>query len=478
MRKSIRDIIKVLFSNVLTILSGVFIGFIIPKIFSVEGYGFYKTYSLYLSYIGLFSLGLIDGIVIKYGNKNLDEIDPVEFRTYFRLYLITQVLFTVVVLVFAYCFLKNEYKYIGIFVACEIVVTNITGYYQQISQITQRFTEYSLRNIIKSAFNIIAVLGLMLAQKIGYKVIDYKTYLVILLIIDSLLCLWYVFSYRNLCFGKHLSIKRYNISSLYCVGFPLLIANLCTSMILLLDRQFVSILFSTTEYAIYAFAYSIISLITVAISSISTVLYPIISRENIDKVKEKYQGLLCSVTVISAGSLILYFPLKWFVGCFLQKYTSSVEVLQIIFPSLLFTSVITIIFSNYYKRLQKSKVYFIQSFIVLGIAFFTNLVAYILFKSYLAISWASIITMIIWYFISKQYLDRTFDTKTIHNNIYLLCIILAFYVDVIFIKSIIISGMVFVIEYCILTIIFEYSDLKAIIMSMHRGGKKKIKYEE
>ena len=62
------------------------------------------------------------------------------------------------------------------------------------------------------------------------------------------------------------------------LGMPLLLANLCSTFLISLDRQFVSMLFTTEEYAVYAFAYSMLSLITVATSAVATVLYPVFKR--------------------------------------------------------------------------------------------------------------------------------------------------------------------------------------------------------
>ena len=62
--KFIQNFIVVLISNGLTILSGILVGFIIPKIMGVTDYGYYKTFTLYSSYIGLFHFGFIDGIYL------------------------------------------------------------------------------------------------------------------------------------------------------------------------------------------------------------------------------------------------------------------------------------------------------------------------------------------------------------------------------------------------------------------------------
>lgn len=69
MNKNIKSVSQVILSNLTTIVSGVLVGFLLPKIMSVESYGWYKTFTLYSSYLGFFGLGIIDGIVLKYGEK-------------------------------------------------------------------------------------------------------------------------------------------------------------------------------------------------------------------------------------------------------------------------------------------------------------------------------------------------------------------------------------------------------------------------
>ena len=82
-KKTIKSIIGVTLSNCTTILSGIVIGFLIPKILSVDSYGLYKTFTLYTTYIGFFSLGIIDGIVLDYGGYNFEKLNKEKFRSFF-----------------------------------------------------------------------------------------------------------------------------------------------------------------------------------------------------------------------------------------------------------------------------------------------------------------------------------------------------------------------------------------------------------
>ena len=75
-----KNILIVTISNIIRLVAGMAIGLVIPKFLSIEDYGYYKTYTLYMTYIGLFSLGLIDGIYLKYGGMDYNELDRNKFR--------------------------------------------------------------------------------------------------------------------------------------------------------------------------------------------------------------------------------------------------------------------------------------------------------------------------------------------------------------------------------------------------------------
>ena len=44
--KTIKDILKVTFSNACILLSGILVGFLLPKIIDQVDYGYYKTFTL------------------------------------------------------------------------------------------------------------------------------------------------------------------------------------------------------------------------------------------------------------------------------------------------------------------------------------------------------------------------------------------------------------------------------------------------
>lgn len=431
--KTIKSIIIVTISNICNILAGIAVGFLIPKILSVSDYGYYKIFTLYSGYVGLASLGIIDGIVLIYGGNNYETLDRLKFRSYFRWYLLIHSIISAIILIISVIFLNNEYKYIFVFFGIFMIANNFTGYFQYISQITLRFKELSIRNIIKSSLTVLGVLLLYIIYKVNPNYSNFKTYIMLLIFFNYVLMFWYVYTYRDLIFGEAYKLKetKKDILKFIKCGFPLFFSILCASLILTLDRQFVSVLWpvdQSNEYSTYAFAYNMLSLVTVATSAISTVIYPTLKRTDEKTLKTNYHLLICIDIIFIFVCMTSYFPLCWFINWFLPKYNDSLIIFRIIFPGIAISSVITVVIHNYYKTFGLSTYYFIYTLITLILSFIANLVAYLIFKTTVSISIASICTMVFWYFIVQVTMVKKFSVPWLKNSIALFLGSTIFYV--------------------------------------------------
>ncbi|MBR6071678.1 MAG: hypothetical protein IKP77_02450 [Acholeplasmatales bacterium] len=475
-KKTIKDIIKVSISNIIKLLSGVLVGFVLPRLIGITDYGYYKTFTLYASYVGLFAFGIIDGIYLKYGGLDYKELSKSDFRFYTRILALLHLVIAISGIGISLLFLSGEYKFIFVSISCYLIFSNMTGYYQQVSQITGRFNELSTRNIIQSIFVSLSVIVIWLVNKLNGFVITYNIYLFIYVSIFAVLTLWYIITYKDITFGsdKETHDKAKKIFNLIKIGFPLLIANLCSTLILSMDRQFVNILWPVDEtnntYSIYAFAYNMLSLVTTATAAISTVLYPSLKRTSQETLKSNYSKLLAIIISLISCALVVYYPLCWFVDWFLPKYHDSLMIFRIIFPGLITSSAITIIMHNYYKVFGESFRFFIITIIVLLISFVANLIAYLIFKSVSAISIASIITMLIWYIISEFYFIRHYNVNWIKNFVFMIVMMGSFYV-ITFISNYYIGFTMHFISIITLVYLFNLKDINVFIKRKLKSKK-------
>lgn len=434
-KKSALDVLKVSISNIVKLLAGIFVAFLLPKIIGVTDYGFYKTFTLYSTYVGLFHFGFIDGIYLKYGGKDYSDLEKSTFRLFTRTLIIFELFISAVLLAFGLFFLHHELKFIFICLSAFLFFYNVTTYYQFISQITSRFKELSLRNIIQSVFIGASVIVLWLISIVNPSLtISYRPFLICYVSIQMLLTIWYVFTYRDITFGICDSFKKNAkfLLTLLILGIPLLVSNLCQTFLLSLDRQFVNVLFDTETYAVYSFAYNMVTLVTTALTAVSTVLYPNLKKARNDSdgeaiIQSLYPKLVGLVLLLVFLCLAVYFPLTWFISWFLPKYSDSLPIFRIILPSIATSSAVTLIMHNYYKIYGFERLFFIKSVIILLFAFVSNCVAFYFFKSTFSISVASVISMAMWYIVSEVFFVRKFKVEWVGNFIYIAIMTVSFY---------------------------------------------------
>ena len=427
-RKRIKSIIMILISNGITLLAGIMTGFIVPKMMSITDYGYYKIFNLYFGYLPVLHFGLSTGIYLLYGDKSYDELNRDHFRFYFRLLVASQLLISTLFILMS-CFLgRNEYIYIIWSLAVVLVASNITNYFQLISQVTERYKEYSVRNIIQSVLSIL-VIGVLFWKSIHYhNEVKCWEYLCCIILIQIVLAGWYIWTYRDIVFGKISNRpSKQLVLNIYKKGFILIIAGLVALLILNIDRQFVSLLYSTEEYAIYAFAYSIITLMTTFINAISTIIYPSIKREKEEYLHLVYEKFISVMIIISSllisSSFVLDIIIKWA----LPKYLDSLQYLYIITPTLIISSLINVVIHNYYKTLNIENYFFIISVLILIQSSLANYIAYRFVGTMASISIASVFCMICWYIYTQLFLRRIFKFKYVKSSLYMVLVFAIFY---------------------------------------------------
>lgn len=456
-KKTIKNIVIVAISNLIKLLSGILVGFLLPKIIGVSDYGFYKTFTLYATYVGVFQFGIEDGIYLKFGGKSFEELKKSNFRFYSIFLFVLEIVSSLIVLLVSLTALSGDLKFIFVCIAVYLIAYNITGYYQFISQITSRFKELSFRNVVQSALTIVAIVSLWIVHHFKPDPMSYKIYTILFVAIQVLLTFWYIFTYRSITFGKFTVAKQdfKDIGYFAKIGIPLMIANLSLLFIMNVDRQFVNVLFDNETYAVYAFAYNMLSLITIATSAISTVLYPTLKNTNESLLTNSYGKLINVVLIFVSACLLVYFPLCGFVEWFLPKYVDSLPIFRIILPGLAISSAITIVMHNYYKTFGKNHIFFIISLGILALSIGANFAAYYLFKTTISISIASIIVLTAWYFVSQIYFIVKHKVSWIKNTAYLFIVISSFY-GITFIKNYYIGLAIYFALFVLITYLFNY----------------------
>lgn len=150
----LKNIAQVMFGNAALLLSQVLTGFVLPKLMSVESFGNYRIFMLYGTYAGLLHFGFVDGILFKYGGKNIDDIKREEISKYFSVFIVIEAITSMVIIAISVLFFSGS-KYVFMFFAIGIYsfVLNVVTFFQYFSQAIMRFGLVSSASLIQAATN-------------------------------------------------------------------------------------------------------------------------------------------------------------------------------------------------------------------------------------------------------------------------------------------------------------------------------------
>lgn len=427
--KLFKDVIEVFVSNFLLIVSGIITGFLLPNLLGVTDYGYYKIFNLYTTYVVFFDLGIANGVYLEFGGIGKESIPKERFRFYFRILVILQAMCLAAISVIALIVLKGSYQFIFIMLSLFSMANNITNYYERVSVALGEFNALSRRNILKSILSLAIIGFLWIGIRLKLSIHYYKIYTILFVAMYGFLAIQYVYIFKDISFGKSSSFKEEKLSLKRIIsgGMLLLLAEMMASLILALDRQFVSVLYDIDTYSLYSFAYSMLKIIVLAVSAVSNIIYPTLKRMGQEEMQQSYKYSLCVVGMLSIACQLAYYPLCLIVEFFLPDYLGSLPIFRILFPGITINLIISLLMVNHYKALKKQGLCFGITVVVLVISFGLNYGAYFIFRRPIGFSAASVLTMLVWYVLSGYFIDRIYRINTKISLVYLLVNIAVYY---------------------------------------------------
>lgn len=377
-------ILKVFSANFIQLISGIIIGFVVPGVLDINGYADLKTYTLYLSYIGLFHLGFIDGLYLKYGGKKIDNVDESELLGEHIFLIIFQIIISIIVLIISIL----SHNTILLIFSLSILPYMISSFFRYIYQSFGEFGKYS--KIMYTYSIVYLLLNILLA--FAFKNNNYIYYCITTIIANLASCIYFEYAFISKIKVKP-SISRENIKKVFKSGFVLMLGNLAVVLILGIDKWFVKIGLTKTDFAFYSFAVSMLNIINTLVSAVSITFYNYLfknsQKENLEKLKN---------TLIIAGSVAssAYFALSIIVQIFLKKYIPSLSIISITFAIFPYLTVITSLINNLYKVKKQENKYLKVVIVVLLLSIIYNFIALVIFKSTISIAIATLITIVTW----------------------------------------------------------------------------------
>ena len=337
-------------SNILSLLISVVIAFVIPKLISIEQYGYYQLYIFYTSYVGVSYLGLCDGFYLRIGGKYYDDLDKSLYSTQFRLLGV----FEIIVYTFIFCgslfFATDANKHYVIACVCIAAVGMCLRWFITfILQATARIKEYAIVTIIERILYVLVAVPMVLAGYRGFELLVVVD--VVAKYISLLIGIWFC---RDMIKAKTLPIKSVlpEVKENVSVGFKLMLASLSDMLIIGVVRFGVQSYWDIATFSKVSVTLTVSNLVMTAINAIAVVMYPTLRRTSEDRLPALYRIMRIVLVGFAFGALIFYYPIQRILTAWLPQYAESLRYAAILFPICMYQSKMSLLVNTYYKTLR------------------------------------------------------------------------------------------------------------------------------
>jgi len=422
--RRVKDLAYTLGANIISFMAGLLITFVIPKLISIEEFAYFRAFTLYLGYLGVFHFGFNDGVYVNYGKYDFENLPKEKFRTYFKFLFVFQSIMAILLFAVASALSKDKSSTTIYFFLCiNIVLANLIAYFDSISQFVRRFKVYSFNLTLSKILYSLGILAFFfINNNKGAYFIALQT------LINCIMVCIYVVRYKDIVFGKSevISVAKKDIIKNISVGFFIMIGNFVTIIIIGIDRMFVQRFFSEKDFGIYSFAVSLLSMFYLVLNSITAVVYPYLTRsEGRDKGKV-YEVMKTAIFVLVGFCLSGYFVFDIIVRMILPQYVEALKITAIIFPTILLSAEINIVTQNFYKTMRLQREYTRNNMVAMVLAIISVAVAYLIFKTTTAIGLSSLIYFYLWGLYGDNYFKKVLGIKVWKHHIAEVLAIVAF----------------------------------------------------
>lgn len=457
----LRNLITIMFSNGILLVSQVLVGIALPKILNVNGFGNYRIFILYCSYAALLHFGFVDGILVKYGGTNVNYLDKRSLSQLFSFFLFLEVIISLIIIIISTFLFVGKYKIIFIAVGVYTSVFNLVTAFQFLSQAIMNFGMVARMNGILASLNIINIsipFLLLYFHIIGE--FNYYNYLILYLLAYGVILSIYTYHFilKTKLISLTIHFEKKHILDIFKIGLPITIASQIANITLNLDNQFVSIFFSTDDFARYSFSYNLISLTISIVLAISTVLFPYLNRQKEQEVINNYNQTMSFMLLFIYLTLLSYYPIELIIRFILPEYIGSLGYFRILLPGVAITTSITTIVFNHYKVVGDMRNYLKNGLISLILALGLYVFSYNIFHSIYILAYASLIALFTWFFLEDYSFRRRYKIVRINDYIYIICITILFQF-VTFLFGNLTSFTLYFLGYVVLSFLFEKDSL-------------------
>ncbi len=422
-KKAFKGFLFTLLAQIIVLLLSIARSMILPKVLSVPDYGYWQIYVLYSSYVGIFSIGYSDGIYLKYGKYQYDELPFPRLRTATRYYMAVLAVFTVSSMMF--CLLISDVnRQFSMFGVCiDIFLMGMNGLLIYILQITNQMKAYSFYSVIDKVVLLAAVIIISMAPDRVFSWVvmaDVFSRVVVTLLL--------FIRFKDLFTGPGVPGKTgwIEFSDDIKIGINLMTANLMGMFVTGIGRFIVDLFGDITEYAYYSFGITITNLVMVFITAVSLVLYPTLKRLPESDYGEYFERLNIAVILFNFIALFAYFPAMIFIQFFLPQYFPISAYIHFLFGVIVLQAKMQMLINTFYKVLREEKALLKANLSCVVVFLFMAVSSFYYTKKVTAIAICTFIAMIYRCYASEFFVRRKMGLRISKDMLFEMTYIIVF----------------------------------------------------
>ena len=353
LRNILENITYTFTANILTMLISIIMTLILPKFLGVTDYSYYQLYIFFISYVGFFHFGWIDGIYLKIGGMEYNDLEKSNYVTQFWMLNLLEIIIAAIISIFALFTIKNiDKSFVLISTSVCGVITILRTYLLFILQSTNRIKEYAkYTRVDRFIYFALVIVFLFLGFK-NYKIILYID--IFSKLVALVLC---ANKMKDIVFGK-LNISKNTLLEIFeniSIGIKLMLANIASTLIIGVVRFGIQKNWDIETFGKISLTLNISNLLMTFINAVAVIMFPLLRRDEESNLPKIYVILRNTLMIFLYMMLIFYYPIKLILSTWLPQYADSLRYMALLFPICIYESKMSMLINTYLKSFRKEK---------------------------------------------------------------------------------------------------------------------------
>ncbi len=361
-----RDVVILVIGSFLTAVFSALVVFVIPRITSIEDFGYWRIFLLYSSYVGFCHLGFGEGALLAWAGRSMASLHQ-ELRPSLIFLIGQHLVLLVPACLVAWLVFPPRMRFVAIAVLAFALLQNTEIVLQCALQAARQFVPVAVATAAPTGLFLIFASLWVLRGKPDDRVLIACYFLGWMLVLGYLWLKVHPFQAGS-------TISTWEIGKRYTsIGWPITLANTAFGLVQSSDRFVLSSAVSIYDFAQYSLAASTMMVPVTLIAAIARVFFPHLAATERHRHPEVY-GQASRMMVLAWSALLpYYFIVDWFVHRFLQAYVPMLPVAGILLLGALFLAVIQILHGSVFNLYGKQKHFLLYAVVAvvvsLGLAF-------------------------------------------------------------------------------------------------------------